>query len=160
MSKNQRKRVDIVTVKIERMELVKESSFLYESGGERRTVTTPQQAFDLVKDMFKGADREMMIVAYLNTKNQPVAVSKVSVGSLNSSIAHPREILKAGVLNNSASFIIFHNHPSGNYKTPSKEDISITKRVKEAGDIVGIKLLDHLIVYEDKFMSMKENHYV
>lgn len=99
------------------------------------------------------------MAAYLNTKNEPQSVSKISIGSLNYSVVHPREILKVAILSNSASFIIFHNHPSGSYLVPSEEDISITKRIKEAGEVVGIKLMDHLIIYEDKFMSMKENNY-
>jgi DNA repair protein RadC len=159
MSKNQRKRVDVVTVRIERMEMVKESSFLYESDGERRKVSSPKQAFDLVKNMFKGLDREMMVAAYLNTKNEPLAVSKISVGSLSTSIVHPREILKAAILSNAAGFILYHNHPSSNLDC-SKEDMNVTKRVKEAGEIIGINLIDHLIIYEDRFMSMKENHYI
>lgn len=160
MTKNQRKRVNIVTIRINRMDLVKENSFLYESEGEKRRITNSRNAFDLVKDMFRGLDREVMIASYLNTKNEPMAVSKISIGSLNTSIVHPREILKIAILSNAASFIIYHNHPSGDYLTPSREDISITKRIKEAGKIVGINLLDHLIIYEDKFMSMNENGYI
>ncbi|SHJ92794.1 JAB domain-containing protein [Paramaledivibacter caminithermalis] len=161
MSKNQRKRVDVVTVRLEKMELVKESSFLYESDGERRIVSTPRQAFDLVKDMFKGADREIMIAAYLNTKNEPLAISKISIGSLNSAVIHPREIFKAAILANSASFILYHNHPSGNVN-PSKEDIEITKRIKKAGEIIGIDLVDHLVVYseDNNYLSMRENQYI
>lgn len=160
MSRNQRKRVDIVTIRMSKLELVKESSFFYESGGERRKIISPRNAFDLVENMFKGLDREMVVAAYLNTKQEPLAISKISIGSLNSSIVHPREILKAAILSNAASFILYHNHPSGDYRTPSKEDISITKRIKEAGEVIGIQLLDHLIVYEDKFMSMKEHNYL
>lgn len=160
MSKNQCKRVDVVTIRVQRMELVKESSFLYQSLGEKRKVTSPKNAFDLVKDMYKGLDREMMIAAYLNTKNEPLAVSKISIGSLDSSIVHPREILKAAILSNANSFIIYHNHPSGDCYTASKEDLEITKRLKKAGELIGIKLIDHLIVYEDRYMSMKENNYI
>ena len=156
MRKNQRKRVDIVTIKMSKMELVKEGSFLYESDGEKRKINSPRNAFDLVKEMFKGLDREMMVAAYLNTKNEPISVSKISIGSLNSSVVHPREILKAAILSNAASFIIYHNHPSGN-TSPSKEDIEVTKRIKEASKVIGIDLIDHLIVYEDKFMSFKES---
>lgn len=101
-----------------------------------------------------------MVAAYLNTKNEPIAVSKISIGSLNASIVHPREILKAAILSNAASFILFHNHPSGGCLNPSKEDITITKRIKEAGELIGIDLIDHLIVYEDRFISFKENSYV
>ncbi len=113
MTKNQRKRVNIVTIvtiRINRMDLVKENSFLYESEGEKRRITNSRNAFDLVKDMFRGLDREVMIASYLNTKNEPMAVSKISIGSFNTSIVHPREILKIAILSNAASFIIYHNH--------------------------------------------------
>lgn len=156
----QRKRVEIVTIKISNMKMVKESSFLYESDGERRKVKSPKQAFDLVKHMFKGLDREMMVATYLNTKNEPLAVSTISIGSLNGSIVHPREIFKVAILSNAANFIIYHNHPSGDYAHPSKEDIIVTRRLKEVGEIIGINLNDHLIIYEDSYMSMKKNNYM
>lgn len=160
LRKNKRKRVDIVNIRMTKMEIVKESSFLYEADGENRRVTTPENAFDLVKNMFKGLDREIFVAAYLNTKNEPTAISKISVGSLNNSIVHPREVLKIAIISNANSFIIYHNHPSGDYKNPSKEDIKITNRLKEAGEIVGINLIDHLLIYEDNFTSMKENNYI
>ncbi|MDR7871330.1 MAG: JAB domain-containing protein [Tissierellaceae bacterium] len=156
-SNKQRKRVDIVTIRLSNMELIKEGSFLYESGEQRRLITSPRNAFDLVKDMFIGLDREIVVAAYLNTKNEPIAVSQISVGSLNSSIVHPREVMKAAILSNAASFIVCHNHPSGN-PAPSKEDIDITNRLKEVGEIVGIRLMDHIIIgSHDKYRSLKED---
>ncbi|MCM0648426.1 DNA repair protein RadC [Clostridium swellfunianum] len=146
-SKIPAKRVSVVSIKI-----VRESSVLYEG----RTIGTPSDAAELGRRFLEDSDREKLIVCCLDTKNQPISVSIVSVGSLNSSIFHPREIFKTGVLSNAASVIVFHNHPSG-ITDPSTEDIEATKRIKEAGKIIGIEVLDHIIVGQgNKFCSMKE----
>ncbi|MEW9673574.1 RadC family protein [Ammoniphilus sp. 3BR4] len=83
-------------------------------------------------------------------------VEKVSVGSLNSAIVDPREVFKAAILHNAASIIVGHNHPSGD-PTPSREDLSVTNRLVEAGKILGIEVLDHLILGEERFQSLKES---
>jgi DNA repair protein RadC len=147
MSKNQRKRVDVVSVK-----LCKESSILYEP----RKIAVPEDGANLLRRFLADSDREQFLVVTLDTKNQPINVNVCSVGTLNSSLVHPREIFKVAILSNANSIIIGHNHPSGNPE-PSKEDLSITKRIKEAGEIIGIKLTDHLILgEEEKFVSLKE----
>ena len=81
---------------------------------------------------------------HLNSKNVIIGVETISVGSLTSSLVHPREVFKGALINNAASVIFFHNHPSGD-PAPSQDDIEITKRLKQAGDILGIKVLDHII---------------
>ncbi|ANZ32344.1 DNA repair protein RadC (plasmid) [Parageobacillus thermoglucosidasius] len=92
----------------------------------------------------------------LNTKNEVVAVHRCHIGSLNSSIVHPREVFKAAILNNSASIIVAHQHPSGDV-TPSREDVEMTKRLAEAGRILGIEVLDHLVInYKAEYTSLKE----
>ncbi|ATO39209.1 DNA repair protein RadC (plasmid) [Geobacillus thermodenitrificans] len=92
----------------------------------------------------------------LNTKNEVVAVHRCHIGSLNSSIVHPREVFKAAILNNSASIIVAHQHPSGDV-TPSKEDVEMTRRLAEAGRILGIEVLDHLVInYKAEYTSLKE----
>ena len=91
----------------------------------------------------------------LNTKNCIIGVKDIFTGSLNNSIVHPREIFKAAINKNSASIIICHNHPSGD-PTPSSEDINITLRIKECGSIIGIQLLDHIIIGNNKYISLKE----
>ena len=96
-----------------------------------------------------------MIVCCLDMKNQPTSISVVSIGSLNSAIVHPREVYKTAILSNAASIIIAHNHPSG-IVDPSHEDITLTNRLDEAGKIIGIKLLDHLIIGYGNFYSFKE----
>ena len=142
-----RKRVDIVSLKV-----CKESSILYEP----RKISSPLDALELCKNFLENLDREQMIAISLNTKNEPTNVSVVSIGTLNSSMAHPREIYKVAVMSNANSIIIAHNHPSGDVK-PSKEDISITKRLKEVGEIIGINLIDHIIIgSKDRYTSLKE----
>jgi DNA repair protein RadC len=90
-------------------------------------------------------DREFFVAILLDGQNRITGLHVVSQGSLNQSICHPRETFKAAILANSASIILAHNHPSGNL-TPSSEDIQITRRMKEAGDLLGIRVLDHVIV--------------
>ncbi|WP_391563835.1 JAB domain-containing protein [Paenibacillus cremeus] len=98
------KRVDIVSLRI-----VKESSLLY----QRRTVRSPQDAYELVRDFVADADREHFQVICLDTKNRPTSINVCHVGSLNANLAHPREVLKTAVLSNAASVVLAHNHPSG-----------------------------------------------
>ena len=109
----------------------------------------------LFKQFLDGADRECFIVLCLDIKNQPTAINVCHIGSLNSSIVHPREVLKPAIISNAASIIVAHNHPS-NDPTPSREDLEVTKRLIEAGKVVGIEVLDHLIVCEESFISLKE----
>jgi len=100
-------------------------------------------------------DREALVVLTFDTKNKINSITVASIGSLNSSIVHPREVFKTAILSNSASIIIGHNHPSGD-PSPSKEDISITSRLKECGKILGIELLDHVIIGDNNYISLKE----
>lgn len=103
-------------------------------------------------------DREVFLVMCLNTKNQVVAVHRAHIGSLNASLVVPREVFKAAILNNSASLIISHQHPNG-VVAPSLEDISVTQRLVEWGNILGIEVLDHVIVNaEAEYYSMKEEN--
>lgn len=97
-------------------------------------------------------DREVFGAVWLNTKNEAVGLEIVSMGSLNAAIVHPRETFKSGILHNAASFVVFHNHPSGN-TTPSDADVQITKRLAEAGNILGIELLDHIILGESGYYT-------
>jgi DNA repair protein RadC len=142
------KRVNIVSIK-----LIREGSVLY---SEIRKIGGPSDAAILGRRFLEDADREQLIVCCLDTKNQPQSINVASIGSLNSSIVHPREVFKAAILSNAASIIIMHNHPSGD-PVQSQEDVNITKRLKEAGKIIGIELLDHIIIgSEGKYCSLKE----
>ena len=142
----QSKRVDLVSIR-----MIREGSVIYRD----RKINSPQDAVNLIRAFLENADREQLIVCCINTKNEPTAIHTASIGSLNSSIVHPREIFKVAILSNSSSIIIFHNHPSGD-PTPSNEDINITHRLNEAGKIIGIDLIDHIIIGEKEFVSLKE----
>ncbi|MDB8460424.1 JAB domain-containing protein [Turicibacter sanguinis] len=147
---NVAKRINIVSIK-----MVKESSFLYQT----RTISSPKDAYEMIKEQLEGLDREQFIIACLNTKNEPTNITVVSVGSLNKAIVHPREVFKTAILSNAASIMAFHNHPSGE-TTPSQQDIQLTNRLYEAGELLGIKLLDHLIIGDGTFTSLKEKGYL
>jgi len=140
------KRVDIV-----RLQMLKESSMLY----KHRVIRSPEDGYELIKQFLGDVDREHFVVVCLDTKNQPTALNVCHVGSLNSSIVHPREVMKPAILSNAAGILIGHNHPSGNPE-PSQEDINVTKRLKEVGEVMGIDLLDHIILGEDSFTSLRE----
>lgn len=146
-----KKRVSLV-----RVQAIKEKVYTYEF----RKVNSPQSARELFTklDFFVNSDREMFLVASLNTKNEPTQIEVVSVGSLNASIVHPREVFKSAILANAASIICAHNHPSGDLK-PSKEDIEVTKRLVEAGKLLGIEVLDHIILNDEgEYKSIRELH--
>lgn len=147
---NVAKRINIVSIK-----MVKESSFLYQT----RQILSPKDAYEMIKEQLEGLDREQFIIACLNTKNEPTNISVVSVGTLNKAIVHPREVFKTAILSNAASIMAFHNHPSGE-TTPSQQDIQLTNRLYEAGELIGIKLLDHLIIGDGTFTSLKEKGYL
>ena len=115
--------------------------------------TCPSDIFEMFSDL-QHETKEIFITLHLDNKNRIVCFDRVSVGSLNQSIVHPREVFKTACLSNAAAIILIHNHPSGD-PTPSKEDIAITNRLKEAGDIMGIKILDHIIIGET-YYSMTE----
>jgi DNA repair protein RadC len=116
--------------------------------------TAPQQVFETFRFMMQET-KEMFMTLHLDGKNRIMAMDLVSVGSLNQSIVHPREVFKTACLSNAAALILIHQHPSGD-STPSSEDIAITRRLKEAGEIMGIKVLDHIIVGEGEYLSFVE----
>ncbi len=143
---NVAKRINIVSIK-----MVKESSFLYQT----LTISSPKDAYEMIKDQLQDLDREQFIIACLNTKNEPTNISVVSVGTLNKAIVHPREVFKTAILSNAASIMAFHNHPSGAV-VPSPNDDHVTKLVKEACELMGLVLLDHLIVSHSDYFSYRE----
>ena len=116
--------------------------------------TAPQQVYDTFTFLMKET-KEMFITLHLDGKNRIIAMDLVSIGSLNQSIVHPREVFKTALLSNAASLILIHQHPTGD-PTPSSEDIAITRRLKEAGEIMGIKILDHIIVGDGEYLSFVE----
>lgn len=148
------KRINFYSVK-----RVKEHGGLYDL--DHATIRSPEDGYTIVQTVLKlnEATAEKFGILTLNTKNQVVGIHILFMGSLNASIVHPREVFQAAVLNNAASIVAFHNHPSGD-PTPSREDIEVTKRLKECGLIMGIDLLDHVIVGEGKYCSLKEKGYI
>ncbi|HEX3030739.1 MAG TPA: DNA repair protein RadC [Bacillota bacterium] len=125
------------------------------SSEQRITVRAPQDVARLLMDEMRFLDREQFRTVLLNTKNQVLELELVSVGSLSSSIVHPREVFKNPLKKSAAHLILVHNHPSGD-PTPSREDIEVTNRLMEAGKILGIEILDHIIIGDNKFTSLKE----
>ena len=136
MENKHAKRVDIVSIK-----MVREGSTKYEN----RKIETPFDAYVLLKNFLEDSDREKLLVVCLDTKNQPINICTVSVGTLNSSLVHPREVFKTAILSNSNQIMLAHNHPSG-ISAPSNEDKAMTSRIKDAGVILGIELIDHIII--------------
>lgn len=125
---------------------------------ERFTIRSPQDAYDYLKDM-QYLTQEHFVVLGLNVKNEIIFRETVFIGSLNSSIVHPRETFKHLIRRSCASAIVGHNHPSGN-PAPSPEDLQVTKRLVEVGSIVGIEVLDHIIIGFEKYVSLKEKGYM
>lgn len=121
----------------------------------RPVVNSPQDVANLVMEEMRNLDREHFRVVTLTTKNHVLGISPVSIGSLNSSLVHPRECFKEAIRRNSNAIILLHNHPSGD-PTPSREDIEVTKRLAEGGEILGIEVLDHVIIGENRYISLKE----
>jgi len=112
----------------------------------------------MIEEM-KDFEQEHFVVIFLNTKNFIIKKKTIFIGSLNQSIAHPREILKEGLNVNAASVILVHNHPSG-IATPSREDLLLTERIARGAYMIGINLVDHLIIGNDDYHSMRENNQI
>lgn len=119
------------------------------------TVRSPEDVYRFLRKQLEGQDREHFVVILLSSKNAVIGVETISVGTLNASIVHPREVFKPAVVNSAAAIILAHNHPSG-VATPSQEDIAITKRLKKAGEVLGIDVLDHVIIGGKGYASLKE----
>jgi DNA repair protein RadC len=126
---------------------------------ERYVIRSPEDGADFVMEELRHLNQEHFVCLFLNTKNQVIHQQTVFIGSLNASIVHPREIFREAVKRSAASFICAHNHPSGD-PAPSQEDIHVTRRLSECGKMIGIELLDHLVIGDRKYVSMKEKGYL
>lgn len=118
-------------------------------------IRRPEDAAYHVMEQLRYLQKEHFICLFLNIKNHIIAQETLSIGSLNASIVHPREVFRAAIKCSSASIVCVHNHPSGD-PTPSSEDIAITERLCEAGQLIGIDVLDHIIIGDGTFLSLKE----
>jgi DNA repair protein RadC len=131
---------------------VKEDIINYLKTGTR--FTSPSQVFDTFSFLMKET-KEMFLTLHLDGKNRIICMDLVSIGSLNQSIVHPRHVFQTALISNAAAIICVHQHPSGD-PAPSTEDIAITRRLKEAGEIMGIKTLDHIIIGDGQYLSFVE----
>ncbi|MFC1613241.1 DNA repair protein RadC [Patescibacteria group bacterium] len=122
-----------------------------------KELTDPKKVFKLIKSKLKDYHKEHFFIIILNSRNWSVA--EISIGSLNASIVHPREVFAEAIKNNGASVIFVHNHPSGNTE-PSDADLEITKRLVDSGKILGIEVVDHIIISKDNFLSFKEKNLI
>lgn len=125
----------------------------------RYVIRSPEDGANYVMEEMRSLRQEHFVVLFLDTKNQVIHRQTIFIGSLNASIVHPREVFREAVKRSAASIIVIHNHPSGD-PTPSKEDIHVTSRLVDSGKMIGIELLDHLIIGDRKFVSLKEKGYV
>lgn len=126
---------------------------------ERYVIRSPEDGADYVMEEMRSLNQEHLVALFLNTKNQVIHQQTIFIGGLNASIVHPREIFREAVKRSAASVVCAHNHPSGD-PSPSQEDIHVTRRLVEAGKIMGIELLDHLVIGNNRFISLKEKGYL
>jgi DNA repair protein RadC len=126
----------------------------YQEAGDKPVVKTPEDVASLVRRRLKDKKKEYFLALLLDTRNQLIKVAEISIGSLEASIVHPREVFKEAISASAAAVIFAHNHPSG-VPEASEDDINLTKRLAEAGEIVGIDVLDHIIIGDKKYLSLK-----
>ena len=124
-----------------------------------KKVTTPQDVADIFIPLLRDEVKEKFLLICLNSANKIITYEIISVGNLNSSVVHPREVFKAAIDHRSASIILLHNHPSGNPE-PSNEDIAITKKIVESGIILDIPVFDHIIIAGNVFTSFVERRLI
>ena len=136
-------------IPIYRVTLVKERTAHYGKMG------SSHDAVAILGQYLEGTDREHFVVLLLDRKNKIIGINTVSIGSLTASICHPREVFKAAILSNAAAVICGHNHPSGD-PTPSPEDKAMTTRLVEAGTLLGIQVLDHIVIGDDRHYSFAD----
>jgi DNA repair protein RadC len=131
----------------------------FPDGTNKVTVKSPEDVIKTARALLKGKKKEHFLVMCLDTRNHLIKTNVVSIGSLDCSIVHPREVYKEAISSSAASVIFIHNHPSGD-PTPSEDDIKITKRLIEAGEIVGIEVLDHIVICDSEHISMKNKNLI
>lgn len=139
-----------------RLTLVREGQAM----GQRIAIKTPADASDLLEPLRHAAE-EYFISLHLNAKHEVIGIHEVSHGTLSSSLVHPREVFKAAIIGNSYAILVCHNHPSGSTVTPSLEDLETTRQLLNAGRILGVSVIDHLIVgagNDDSLYSIREQH--
>jgi DNA repair protein RadC len=126
---------------------------------EATTIRSPEDIADYMMEDLRYLQKEHFICIFLNTKNHIIGQETLSIGSLNATIVHPREVFRAAIQRSAASIICVHNHPSGD-PTPSPEDIAMTERLMEAGNLIGIEVLDHIIIGDQTHVSLKQRGFL
>ena len=119
------------------------------------SLSSPQEVARFLLPRLRYLDQEHFLILQLNTKNRLLGMETITIGTLDASLVHPREVFKVAIRQSSASLILAHNHPSGDPR-PSQEDLYLTRRLKESGELLGIPILDHVIIGDNKYYSMKE----
>ena len=144
-----------IHISLNKIVLIKESAHRYNL--DTRSIHGPEDPVHAINTILNlnNEAQEVLVTLMLNTKNSIVGIQEITRGSLSASIVHPREVYKAAILHNAASIILAHNHPSGS-PSPSREDIAVTERILKAGKILDIPLLDHVIIGDPRFVSLKE----
>lgn len=125
------------------------------SDEERPKIRSPQDVYNLIGPSLRDAKKEHFLALLLDTKGGVLRQTTISVGDLSSSLVHPREVFVEAVRRSAASLIVAHNHPSGD-PAPSPEDAQVTRRLQEAGELLGIELLDHIILGDNRWISLRE----
>ncbi len=148
---NNNEKVRMHRLPIYRVALVRETS----QSSLINRINTPRNVFEIASSYLEGADREHFVVIMLDTKNQVIGINTVAIGVLSSCPIHPREVFKPAILANAAGIILLHNHPSGD-PNPSQDDMLLTNRLKEAGEVLGIQVVDHVILGYANYASLKE----
>ncbi len=125
----------------------------------KRKISSPKDVYSFMYPKYREQKREKFITLYLDTKNQILKEEVISIGSLNASVVHPREVFKGALELSSASIIIIHNHPSGD-PSPSREDIIVTEKLVDGGKLLGIDVLDHIIIGDGRYTSLKDEGFI
>ena len=145
------KKVETKNLYMVRIKTVREKKIQY--CGE--CVTSSEKACDIVRPIIGDSDKEVVITMCLDAKLKPLTIERTAIGTTDQCMVLPKEILKTAILSNARGIMIFHNHPSGNIE-PSQDDKDVTARLQKAGQILGIKLLDHLVFTDERYYSFLE----
>lgn len=121
--------------------------------------TSPRQIADYYMEDMRHLQHEEILLIMMNSKSQILREERISVGTVNASLLSPREVFACALKNNAVHIVLLHNHPSGD-PTPSKEDIQITEKIKEAGGLIGIGLMDHIVIGDNKYVSLREKGFL
>lgn len=139
---------------------VRELEVMYKGQARKSTaskMSSPAEAYKFLKPVFARKTREQFVTVFLDNKNNLLGYEITSVGTLSESVIHPREVFKAAIIVNAEAILVAHNHPSNSLE-PSDEDIKTTDRLIEAGKLLGIPIVDHLVITDDGYTSIREEH--